>query len=54
MFSNLCHAVVHDELKQMKTICGSSVHLKVILAVGELKSTEAIYKASWTAMMAGQ
>jgi deoxyribose-phosphate aldolase len=44
--------VVHDELKQMKRACGTA-HLKTILATGELKNHENIYKASFAAMLAG-
>jgi len=45
--------VIYDELRQMKALCGSKAHLKVILAVGDLASDENIYKASWAAMLAG-
>jgi len=42
---------LYDELKQMKEACGTKVHMKSILAVGELGSLENIYKASFVAMM---
>jgi deoxyribose-phosphate aldolase len=45
--------VVFDELKQMKRACDSA-HLKTILATGELKNNENIYKASFAAMLSGK
>ncbi|KAI1720177.1 deoC/LacD family aldolase domain-containing protein [Ditylenchus destructor] len=44
---------VFDELKQMKELCQAPVKLKVILAVGDLKTNENVHKASWAAMLAG-
>ena len=44
---------LYDELKAMKDACGEGVHLKAILAVGELGSMNNVYKASLTCMMAG-
>lgn len=37
----------------MRELCVDKAHLKVILAVGELKTYELVYKASWVAMLAG-
>lgn len=37
----------------MREVCAEKAHLKVILAVGELKTYELIYKTSWIAMLAG-
>ena len=37
----------------MKGACGPSVHMKAILAVGELGTMENVYKASLACMMAG-
>ncbi|XP_026679706.1 deoxyribose-phosphate aldolase-like [Diaphorina citri] len=42
-----------SEVKQMKEKCGEKIHMKTILAVGELKTSENIYCASMTAMFAG-
>jgi len=56
---NRRHAIVHewdklyDELVQMRAACGPKVHLKTILAVGELSSFTEVYQASMVAMMAG-
>uniref|UniRef100_A0A0K0F7V7 deoxyribose-phosphate aldolase n=1 Tax=Strongyloides venezuelensis TaxID=75913 RepID=A0A0K0F7V7_STRVS len=44
--------LVYDELVAMKKACGKA-HLKTILATGELKTLENVYKASWTAILAG-
>jgi deoxyribose-phosphate aldolase len=44
--------LVYDELKQMKRACDDA-HLKTILATGELKNNENIYKASFAAMLSG-
>ncbi|XP_066990998.1 deoxyribose-phosphate aldolase [Anabrus simplex] len=44
---------LYDELKEMKKACGPKVHMKSILAVGELGSLTNVYKASLVAMMAG-
>ncbi|KAK4879226.1 hypothetical protein RN001_007372 [Aquatica leii] len=44
---------LYKELQQMKQACGSSVHMKAILATGELGNLRNVYKASLVAMMAG-
>ncbi|KAH7705047.1 Protein F09E5.3 [Aphelenchoides avenae] len=44
---------VYEEVKRMKEACGATVHLKTILATGELETPENVYKASWAAMLAG-
>uniref|UniRef100_A0A0K0E2N2 deoxyribose-phosphate aldolase n=1 Tax=Strongyloides stercoralis TaxID=6248 RepID=A0A0K0E2N2_STRER len=44
--------LVYDELVSMKKACGNA-HLKTILATGELKNLENVYKASWAAILAG-
>jgi deoxyribose-phosphate aldolase len=37
----------------MRDACGEHVHLKTILAVGELETYENVYAASMCAMLAG-
>ena len=44
---------IYDEVKAMKAACGETVHMKSILAVGELGSFSNVYKASLVCMMAG-
>jgi deoxyribose-phosphate aldolase len=44
---------LYQEIQQMKEACGPNVHMKTILAVGELGSLANVYKASLVAMMAG-
>ncbi|XP_044750816.1 deoxyribose-phosphate aldolase [Coccinella septempunctata] len=44
---------LYQEIQQMKEICGPTIHMKTILAVGELDSFNNVYKASLVAMMAG-
>lgn len=44
---------LYDELVEMRKVCGETVHLKTILAIGECGSMENVYKASMVAMMAG-
>ncbi|KAJ9598291.1 hypothetical protein L9F63_011031 [Diploptera punctata] len=44
---------LYQEIQQMKEACGPNVHMKTILAVGELGSLTNVYKASLVAMMAG-
>lgn len=44
---------LYDEVKQMRKWCGEDVHLKTILATGELESLTNVYKASMVCMMAG-
>ncbi len=41
-------------MRAMREACGDVVHMKVILATGELGSLVNVYKASMVAMMAGQ
>lgn len=58
------HALLHDwpalydEVKAFRAACGGkdgddSVHLKAILATGELQTLENVARASWVCMMAG-
>ena len=44
---------LYEEVKAMKSMCGTNVHMKSILAVGELGSFSNVYKASLVCMMAG-
>ena len=44
---------LYEEVKAMKSMCGKNVHMKSILAVGELGSFSNVYKASLVCMMAG-
>lgn len=44
---------LYEEIRQMRYICGKTVHMKAILSIGELGSFSNIYKASLIAMMAG-
>lgn len=44
---------IHDEIVQIKEVCGSDVHLKVIIEVGELSTYDLIRKASDIALYAG-
>lgn len=44
---------LYNEIVEMRKACGDSVHLKVILAIGECCSMENVYKASMVAMHAG-
>jgi deoxyribose-phosphate aldolase len=44
---------LYDEVKQFRQTCGSSAHMKSILAVGELATFKQVYQASLVAMMAG-
>ena len=37
----------------MKSVCGPDIHMKAILAIGELASMNNVYKASLVCMMAG-
>lgn len=48
----LC-AALYQELRQFREACGSSAHMKTILAVGDLQTFTTVYKASLVAMMAG-
>ena len=44
---------VFDQIKAIKEICGSEIHLKVILETGELVTLDNVRKASYLAMLAG-
>ncbi|VDM23458.1 unnamed protein product [Hydatigera taeniaeformis] len=44
---------LYDEICVMRTTCGSRIHLKTILAVGELGSYANVYAASMACMLAG-
>jgi deoxyribose-phosphate aldolase len=44
---------LYDEVSQFRKTCGSSAHMKSILAVGELATLKQVYQASLVAMMAG-
>jgi deoxyribose-phosphate aldolase len=44
---------LYEEVKAMKSNCGPGVHMKAILAIGELGSMNNVYKASLACMMAG-
>ena len=44
---------LYDELRQFRKTCGEAIHMKSILAVGELATLKQIYQASQVAMMAG-
>jgi len=44
---------LYEEVKAMKAACGPDVHMKSILAIGELGSMSNVYKASLVCMMAG-
>jgi deoxyribose-phosphate aldolase len=44
---------LYDEVKQFRQTCGKAVHMKSILAVGELATLKQVYQASLVAMMAG-
>ncbi|XP_031640605.1 deoxyribose-phosphate aldolase [Contarinia nasturtii] len=44
---------LYDEIVEMRNACGITVHMKTILAIGELGTFENVYKASMVAMMAG-
>ena len=44
--------VLYEEVKAMKKACGD-IHMKAILAIGELGSMNNVYKASLVCMMAG-
>lgn len=47
------YGTVYDEIVRTKEICGSEVHLKVILETGELGSYDRVRRASEIAMAAG-
>jgi deoxyribose-phosphate aldolase len=44
---------VFDQIKTIKEVCGSDIHLKVILETGELVTLDNVRKASYLAMLAG-
>jgi len=44
---------VFDQIKTIKEVCGSEIHLKVILETGELVTLDNVRKASYLAMLAG-
>jgi deoxyribose-phosphate aldolase len=44
---------LYEELLQFRRTCGESVHMKTILATGELATLKQVYQASLVAMMAG-
>ncbi|MFM7542059.1 MAG: deoxyribose-phosphate aldolase [Actinomycetales bacterium] len=44
---------VFDEIREIKEVCGSQVHLKVILETGELATYDNVRRASYLAMLAG-
>lgn len=44
---------LYDEIHQFRQVCGKSVHMKTILATGDLGTLKQIYQASLVAMMAG-
>jgi deoxyribose-phosphate aldolase len=44
---------LYDEVRLFRETCGSSAHMKSILAVGELATLRQVYQASLVAMMAG-
>lgn len=44
---------LYDEIVEMRKLCGDTVHMKTILAVGECGTLENVYKASMVAMLAG-
>ena len=44
---------VFDQIKTIKEVCGSEIHLKVILETGELVTLDNVRRASFLAMLAG-
>jgi deoxyribose-phosphate aldolase len=44
---------LYDEVRQFRETCGSSAHMKTILAVGDLGTYKQVYQASIVSMMAG-
>lgn len=44
---------LYEEIRQFRDACGDA-HMKTILAVGELGTFTNVYRASLTAMMAGE
>ena len=46
-------AALYDEIRQFRATCGDSVHMKSILATGDLGTLKQVFQASLVAMMAG-
>ncbi len=44
---------LYDEIRQFRQVCGEGVHMKTILATGDLATLKQVYQASLVAMMAG-
>lgn len=44
---------LYEEIRKFRDTCGQSVHMKTILATGELGTLKKVYQASLVAMMAG-
>jgi len=44
---------LYDELRQFREACGEAVHMKTIIATGDLGTLKQVYQASLVAMMAG-
>ena len=44
---------LYDEIRQFRETCGEAVHMKTILATGDLGTLKQVYQASLVAMMAG-
>jgi len=44
---------LYDEIKQFRQTCGETVHMKTILATGDLGTLKQVHQASLVAMMAG-
>lgn len=48
-----CWKHLYDEIIEMRKVCGTAVHMKTILGIGECGTFENVYKASMVAMLAG-
>lgn len=44
---------LYDEIKQFRQACGDNIHMKTILATGDLGTLKQVYQASLVTMMAG-
>ena len=44
---------LYNEIRQFRQTCGGSIHMKTILAAGDLATLRQVYQASLVAMMAG-
>lgn len=44
---------LYNEIRQFRDTCGTSAHMKTILATGDLSTLQQVYQASLVAMMAG-